>query len=102
MRKKLYKLIVDRQSLTELMNVLSETRLVDTVVDEKGDISFDIKKDSKIDIKTIDILEILTNKIGDLEEEQQEMNTNTKKYKELEIKKSSILYAMSVIYDILK
>jgi len=97
----LYHIVLDRDDLNTLMEVLSKTELVQTIVDSDGSIKFCINKDSSIAITNINIIEELINKLVVFETHLATANPDSKKFKDSEFRKKALQYTIGLINDVI-
>ena len=95
-----YTITVTRQHLDKLMGYFSEVGEVSLKVESTGEITFNIPKDSDIDIVEINVLKELIRKLTELHAEQEQVKTRTKRYKEIEHIKNCITVTMEYIVQI--
>jgi len=98
----LYQITVNRETLNDLVSMLSQLHAINTVVGDDGEVSFDIPPNSKTTIKTINIIQDLAHIVVSFEQQQQKMEPTSQEFQELELKKNSILYSMRIVNEIIK
>jgi hypothetical protein len=97
----LYRVTLNRENLDALMQHLSSSHQVDVNIDEDNNLSFNIPRKSKIDIKTFDIVADMYTEIEKMEKRRDKLKTNGKRKEELENSISGLLLAVGIVSKIL-
>jgi hypothetical protein len=100
-RFELYHLTVDRMVLNEMMNTLAINNHVNVTVDEMGHIGFDIPSESKVNVRSINIIQEMNNMLVVLDFKMSDPEISNEEMKILEHKKTSILSAIEIVSDII-
>ena len=96
-----YCLTLDRESLNEVLTFLSNKGKIETLVDEIGDISFNIPKNSEINVKSINIPEIMMGKLVEIDKEKATLDVDSDRFYALEHNRDMILFSVDLTKTIL-
>ena len=96
-----YYLTVDRESLNEIMSALAMTGKVETVVDDTGDIAFNIPTQSKINVMSVNIPDVMMGVLIEMEKEQANLEEGSERFEEIESTKEGIRFAIDFTKTIL-
>jgi hypothetical protein len=98
MTKELYNLVVNRQDLDKLMEHFSKSGLAELVVDDQGQIMFNIPKKSSLKINSHNPSMNLSKEITKMKSKLETMEEKTAPRKRLELKIKHYEMALKVIH----
>jgi hypothetical protein len=96
-----YRLLLNRESLNEVLSCLSTSGKIDVMVDEAGDVSFNVPINSEIDVKSINIIDVMVGVLVDVEKEQLLVVEDAERFEELENTKAGIQFSIDFTKTIL-
>lgn len=96
-----YHLTLDRESLNEVLTILSSKGKVDMFADKNGDVSFNIPDNTEINVQSINIPSIMMGVVEDVDKELATIEEGSEKYTELEYKRYAISFAAELTKSIL-
>lgn len=79
-----YHVTLTRDALDKLLTHLAQSGATDIVVNEHGEVAFDLMADQGVDIETLDIVQELFMESEMIEEKQKKLKEGGKRWKELE------------------
>jgi hypothetical protein len=98
----LYHVTFTRDALDKFLSHLSGDGTVDLLINERGEVSFNIPKDTGIDVSEINIAEELIAEADLLEVKQKRLKEGGKRWLEIEAEKEEIIDAAVRVIKILK
>jgi hypothetical protein len=96
-----YRLTLNRESLNEVLSCLSSSGKVDVLVDAYGEVSFNIPPNAEIDVRSINIIDVMLGVMVDIEKEQLKVEKDSKRFKELETSKNGVSFSIEMTRTIL-
>jgi hypothetical protein len=98
---KLYQVTLGRENLDALMQYLSSAGQVEISIDEDNCISFNIPRNSKIDVKAFDVVGEIHREIDKLTKRKDKLKTNGKRKEELENAISGLQMSLGIVSKII-
>lgn len=95
-----YTITVTRDHLDKLMAYFSQIGEVTLGVESTGEVTFNIPKNSDINIVEINVFRELFRKVEKLEQEQQTLSLKSKRFKEIEQEKETIKNSIPILAEI--
>jgi hypothetical protein len=99
---KTYLISIDRESLNTLMGHFSDLGFVDVGVESSGEISFNLSKNSKLNVNEINIVSELFNRIETLEKKMSGLKEGGSAYLKAEAKRDALILTIGEVIDIYK